>query len=98
MGQGTTRLGCARLGDARHLWPSRAFQREMMGSARNNRRMSQLFYHVKSPEDYAKDRMCSQDGYRCANAVMQTEKTRRLQLPRNGRPVLLVGHARMQSG
>ena len=86
------------MANARHLWPSRALQREMMGSAINNRRMSQLLYHVKSAEDHAKDRVCYEDRYRCANAVMQTEKTRRLQLPRNGRSVLLVGHARVQSG
>jgi len=77
---------------------SRFSKKEIMVTEINNRRPSQLLYHVKSAEDHAKDRVCDEDRYRCANAVMQTEKTGRLELARNGRPVLLVGHARVQSG
>ena len=59
---------------------------------------AQLLHHVKGSEDKTKDCVCDQDRYRCANAVMQTEKTGRLKLARYGWPVLLVSHARVYSG
>lgn len=54
------------------------------------------FDDVKCAENRSEDGVGDENGYRCANPVVDTEKTGRLELSNNCGAVLFVRHSRVQ--